>query len=163
MTPDPLALIDAHDSLVMASLTPQGAPHASTAPFIHEGGCFFIFISTVAQHGRNLLSSSTVSLLFADDEAMTSQPFARRRVTLEATAAPLTRDDPRFSTLLERFAERFDRALMATLQGMDDFHLFILTPTGGTMVLGFGMAYRLDASLTPVGPQTVGHRTSHGR
>ena len=150
------AFIESFRSVVMASVSPEGIPHASTAPFVREGGRFYILISTVAQHGRNLLSSRTVSLLFAEDEAQTLQPFARKRVTLDAEVSEVDRNDPGFSEGIERFKERFDPDLVASLSGMGDFHLFELSVIGGSAVAGFGKAYRLDQNLE-VQTQIVGH------
>ena len=74
---------------MMASITPSGEPHASTAPYVRMYDDFYILISTVAQHGRNLLTSEQVSLLFAEDESKTLQPFARKRVTIEASVVEI--------------------------------------------------------------------------
>ena len=143
-------------TLAMASVTPEGAPHASTAPYVRLGGDFFILISTVAQHGRNLLSSSRASLLFAEDEAACMQPFARKRVTIEAETREVERTDPDFAVVIERFKARFDPELVSSLALMGDFHLFRLTPRSGSAVVGFGRAYRLSETLE-VMTQITGH------
>ena len=143
-------------TLVMASLTPEGEPHASTAPYVRLGRDFYILISTVAQHGRNLLASQAVSLLFAEDEAGCIQPFARKRVTIEAAACEVGRSESDFATVIDRFRARFDSGLVETLAQMGDFHLFRLTPRSGSAVTGFGRAYRLNDNLEVVN-QMVGH------
>jgi len=87
------SFLETFQTLIMASLTPEGAPHASTAPYVRFGNDFYILISTVAQHGRNLLENPNVSLLFVEDESQCVQPFARKRVTIEATASEIDRVD----------------------------------------------------------------------
>jgi len=133
--------------LVMASMTPEGEPYASTAPFVRVGNDFFILVSTVAQHGRNLLNSKKVSLLIAEDEALALQPFARKRITIEAAVCEILREEGAFEEMMILFGEKFDSDLINSLSGMRDFHLFKLSALGGNVVMGFGKAYRLDENL----------------
>lgn len=141
------SFLETFKTLMMASLTPEGEPHASTAPYVRVENDFYILISTVAQHGRNLLTSEQVSLLFAEDEVKTLQPFARKRITIEASVGEVLHEDERFPKMIALFKERFDSDLIASLAGMGDFHLFKLSPQSGSAVMGFGKAYRLDENL----------------
>lgn len=131
----------------MASLTSEGEPHASTAPYVRMKNDFYIFISTVAQHGRNLLVNPNVSLLFVEDESQCVQPFARKRVTIEAFVSEINREDLHYLAVIERFRAHFDPELVGSLTQMGDFHLFKLSPQSGSVVMGFGKAYRLDPNL----------------
>ena len=139
--------LETFETLVMASITPAGEPHASTAPYVRSGNDFYILISTVAQHGRNLLESGNVSLLFAEDESKTLQPFARKRATIEASVSEIHRETPIFLEAIERFKAHFDSDLVQSLSEMGDFHLFKLSPLSGSVVMGFGKAYRLNENL----------------
>lgn len=141
------SFLETFQTLIMASLTPEGEAHASTAPYIRLENDFYILISTVAQHGRNLLINSKVSLLFVEDESQCVQPFARKRVTIEATASETLRENDHYSTVIERFCAHFDSELVGSLTQMEDFHLFKLSPQSGSVVMGFGRAYRLDENL----------------
>lgn len=141
------SFLETFQTLVMASITPDVSPHASTAPYVRLGNDFFILISTVAQHGRNLLSNPNVSLLFVEDESQCVQPFARKRVTIEAVASELSRDDETYVIVIERLKTHFDAELVTSLTQMGDFHLFKLSPKSGSVVMGFGRAYRLDENL----------------
>lgn len=164
MTPEVEAFLETFQTLMMASLTPQGEAHASTAPFVRFKGHFYILISTVAQHGRNLLVTSQVSLLFAEDEVQSLQPFARKRITLDAGVSEVSRDSERFGEVSAIFSQKFDPDLVSGLLQMGDFHLFELTPRSGNAVMGFGRAYRLNDKLEVVTPVSTGHtqRGSHG-
>jgi hypothetical protein len=144
------SFLETFQTLVMASLTPEGEPHASTAPYIRMENNFYILISTVAQHGRNLLATEKVSLLFAEDESQCVQPFARKRVTIEASVRELERDNERFLPVIARLCAHFDPDLVTSLSEMGDFHLFELSPRSGSVVMGFGKAYRLDENLEVV-------------
>jgi heme iron utilization protein len=153
--------LETFQTLVMASLTPEGLPHASTAPYVRMENRFYLLISTVAQHGRNLLTHPNVSLLFAEDEPHCTQPFARKRVTIEAIASELSRDDETYSIVIERLKAHFDAELVTSLTQMGDFHLFCLTPQSGSVVMGFGRAYRLDHNLEVL-TQIMGHHRHGG-
>jgi putative heme iron utilization protein len=144
------SFLETFQTLVMASLTPEGEPHASTAPYIRLENDFYILISTVAQHGRNLLETQRVSLLFAEDESQCVQPFARKRVTIEAGVSEVESEEEKFSQVIDRFKAHFDPELVASLCDMGDFHLFKLSPKSGSVVMGFGKAYRLNENLDVV-------------
>ena len=141
---------------MMATINEDGSPYASTAPFVMVDNCFYIFISTVAQHGRNIVHHPHVSLLFAEDESTSQQPFARKRLTIEATTQHIERETPTFVSVMERFQTHFDPAIVTTLISMGDFHLWALAPRHGSFVIGFGQAYRVDESLTIQTP-IMGH------
>lgn len=148
--------LETFQTLVMASLTPEGLPHASTAPYVRMENRFYILISTVAQHGRNLLTHPNVSLLFSEDESQCAQPFARKRVTMEVVASELSRDDETYDIVIERFCAHFEPELVISLTQMGDFHLFKLSPKSGSVVMGFGKAYRLNENLE-VQTHIMGH------
>ncbi|MDD5159107.1 MAG: pyridoxamine 5'-phosphate oxidase family protein [Sulfuricurvum sp.] len=141
------SFLETFQTLVMASITPEGEPHASTAPYVRVKNDFYILISTVAQHGCNLLVNPNVSLLFVEDESQCVQPFARKRVTIEATVSEINREDLHYLVVIDRFHAHFDSQLVGSLTQMGDFHLFKLSPQKGSVVMGFGKAYRLDHNL----------------
>ena len=156
------SFLETFQTLIMASLTPQGEAHASTAPYVRIGNDFYILISTVAQHGRNLLSHPNVSLLFVEDESQCVQPFARKRVTIEAVASEVARDVTTYAMVIDRFCAHFEPELVLSLTQMGDFHLFKLSPKSGSVVMGFGKAYRLNEHLE-VQTQIMGHhQKGHG-
>lgn len=159
MTTQEVALfLETFQTLAMASLTPEGEPHASTAPYIRIDNDFYILISTVAQHGRNLLASTKVSLLFAEDESNTQQPFARKRVTIEASVREVQGDEEVFTQAAERLKAHFDADLVTSLLGMGDFHLFKLSPLSASVVMGFGKAYRLNEKMEVVAHTHAAHQ-----
>jgi len=146
-TAEVASFLETFQTLVMASLTPDGVPHASTAPYIQIEKDFYILISTVAQHGRNLLATGKVSLLFAEDESKMLQPFARKRATIEASVFKIGREQTIFLEAIDHFKAHFDPDLVQSLSEMGDFHLFKLSPLSGSVVMGFGKAYRLNENL----------------
>lgn len=155
------AFIGAFRSLMLASLTPEGEPYASTAPFVIYGGDFYVLLSTVAQHGKNLLHHSEVSLLLTEDESEMIQPFARKRVTVKAASSIAEKDNPVYADVLAQMSQKFDAGLIEMLSSMGDFYLFRLKPTSGSAVWGFGKAFHLNEKLEIEG-QIVGHHQKKG-
>ena len=135
---------------MIASLTPENKAYASTAPFVLDGNTFYILISTVAQHGKNLLATDHVSLLFTEDESICVQPYARKRITIEASVNEVERDTSEFNVGINLLKNRFDTELVQNLSNMGDFHLFVLRAQSGSAVMGFGQAYRLDENIEVV-------------
>lgn len=139
------ALIDAQRSLHLATRASDGEPEASYAPFVSDAdGNFYIFVSELTRHTRNLLQHPRLSVLLIEPEADASQVFARRRVSYECVAEIVDRDDPQWQTRLEAFEERFG-PVIEMLRGLTDFYLFRLVPQNGRFVKGFGQAYTIDA------------------
>jgi putative heme iron utilization protein len=150
--------LEGFKTCMIASLTPEQKAYASTAPFARDGNTFYILISIVAQHGKNLLSTDHVSLLFAEDENTCAQPFARKRITIEASVKEVIRDTADFEGGIDLMKKRFDTELVENLAKMGDFHLFALSAQSGSAVMGFGQAYRLDDNLQVVTSITGHHQ-----
>jgi putative heme iron utilization protein len=143
------------ESAIVGTVSPDGRPHASYAPFVmDERKNIYIYISGLAPHTQNLLINPYASILLAEDEAKTQQIFARRRLNYECAATLIERETPRWVEILDRFQERFGQ-MIELLRSLTDFCLFQLTPTEGRFVIGFGAAYRIEGEnfnrLTLVG------------
>ncbi len=136
----------AFQSVLMATVSEDGRPHASYAPYVErEDGCFLVFLSELAAHTRNLMQDSRVSLLFIEEESGMKQVFARKRVTYEGSALEIPREDAAFGPLLDRMAERHG-PMVGMLRTLRDFHLFSITPERAVYVRGFGEAFTLEGS-----------------
>lgn len=142
------------ESLVLATVDADGAPHASTAPFIRDPvGNFYVFVSALARHSANL-AGGRAEILLIEDQALTSNPFARRRLSFQCRVEPVE-PGPERDQLLVEFSHRFGN-IVATLRQLPDFTLFRLVPGDGVFVKGFGQAYRIPDGdldrLTAIGP-----------
>ena len=129
--------------LNLASLTEDGHPHASTAPFLAADGKFYLFISDLSEHAANLKAHSKASVIFNADESDTKQAFARVRVTFNVKAGLIGRELPLWQERIAQLREKFG-PVMDHLKDLEDFHLFELTPSAGRYVKGFGQAYALE-------------------
>jgi uncharacterized protein (DUF924 family) len=139
-----LSFRDSFDWVVFATAGTAGRPLASYAPCIpDDAGGFYVFLSSLAAHTRQLVGAGAVSLLFLENREAAANPFARRRLTYDGAAIPVPRDAPQWAAVLDRFAERFG-SVMDALRRLGDFQLFRIVPRSATYVRGFGQAYRLE-------------------
>jgi heme iron utilization protein len=130
-------------TLVMATGGADGEPDASYAAYIEEDGDFYVYVSELSRHTKNLMETERVSVLFIEDEASAGHPFTRRRLTYQCRAEEVARGTSQFDGILLRFEDRFG-GLIATLRGLRDFHLFRLRPRSACYVTGFARAFAID-------------------
>lgn len=132
-------------SVILATSDTSGSPESSYAPFIRHEGIFYIFVSELAIHTRNMLANPQACLLFIEDEDKTANIFARKRATIRAEAAEISRSGSEASIILD-LLEAAHGNTMQLLRGLSDFHLLALTPSEATYTAGFGKAYRLSGN-----------------
>jgi len=136
-------LISQFKTVQLATINGLGNPEASYTPYIREAGCYYLFISRLASHTNNLLAHPIVSLFFIQNEDEARNLFARRRLTLECSASPISRESEQWNPLLDKFREA-QGATVDVLRSLADFQLFELKPTKGNYVKGFGQAFFLE-------------------
>ncbi|MEM7400215.1 MAG: pyridoxamine 5'-phosphate oxidase family protein [Pseudomonadota bacterium] len=156
IVPEIQDLVGAQRTLHLATRAPSGEPEASYAPFIvDEGGNFYIFVSRLSRHTRNLLEQPGLSVLLIEPEAKAQQIFARKRLSYHCVAEVIARDDPEWTARLNQFEARFG-AIIEMLRSLDDFVLFRLVPKHGSFVKGFGQAYTIDSDMIEhVSPERI--------
>jgi putative heme iron utilization protein len=136
--------IESFRSAILATVSAEGAPDASYAPFVADAAKnFYIFVSGLSSHTVNLSATQRASILFIDDEAQTTEIFARRRLSYDCVARLLPRDTPEWEAIADQFQQKFGD-LIETLRNLSDFRIYQLTPESGRFVLGFGQAYQID-------------------
>lgn len=152
------ALRDQARSLILATVDGQAVPRASYAPFVRDSGAFYVYLSRLSEHTRDLLQNPVVSIMLIEDEAEASQVFARKRVSYLCESQTLERDGAGYDAVLELLTSRFGN-VMILLQTLPDFVLFRLKPVSGRFVSGFGKAYGLTGEgmdqLAPIRPEDV--------
>lgn len=142
-------------SLILGTTNSDGSPLTSYAPFIvDEQRQFTIFTSQLATHTANLQRTGQASVMLIEDEAATTQIFARQRVTFQCRASLLPRDSDAGKSLLAQYEARFGK-MVGLLKSLPDFQLFHLQPQSGSLVIGFAQAYALSGErfeiITPRG------------
>lgn len=135
-----LEFIDSFKSAVIGTVDGENMPFSSYAPYLYHDHRFYIFISDIATHAKNLKANSKASLLFIEDESVTANVFARKRISLQCGSEPVQRESMLFETVMTRFQERFE--MIGMLRQMADFNLYALKVVSGEATFGFGEAYR---------------------
>lgn len=131
------------ESVILSSINEDGSPHASYAPFVRDSkGYFYIFISGLAKHTRNIVTDKRVNILFIQNEEDTAQPFARRRLTFDCVIEVIDRTESHWEDIMSIFIKRFGK-FMETLMSLTDFALIKIQPNSGIYVKGFGEAYSI--------------------
>ena len=130
-------------STVIGTTDEEGLAFGSYAPFVHHKHKFYIFISNVAKHARNLQRTKKASLLFVEDESKTEQIFARKRISLQCSSAMISRGDVKFGEVMDVFKSKFSEEMVGMLMGMQDFNLYELSTDYGEATFGFGEAYNI--------------------
>lgn len=131
---------DTRKTLQLASVDKDGKPHSSYAPFAFSDKGYYILISDIAAHGRNLKEVKSVSIMMIEDEAQARTIFARRRLSFDTQAELVERHSDHWHTAIHLMRERLGE-LIDDLSKLGDFNLYRLNPVIGRYVKGFGQAF----------------------
>lgn len=126
---------------IIGTLDKNNHPFSSYAPYIYDANRFYVYISDIATHAKNLQKNHKASLFFVEDESKTTNLFARKRISLQCDSMKIERASERFEEVLELFAQKFDASMVNTLKKMTDFNLYEFKVTYGEATFGFGKAY----------------------
>ncbi len=137
------SLIEDMCSLQLSTVGPDGIPHCGYTPYLYRApGSFYIFVSQLAAHTRNLLANRAVAIMIIADEQSGSQIFARTRVNYLCDAKRIEPDSQDYALVLDDYQQRHGK-MAGLLRQLPDFILFQLQPMSGQFVMGFGKAYTL--------------------
>ena len=144
-------------SIIISTVNEEGMPNGSYTPFImDESKNIYIYVSGLSTHTQNLNVNPRASVLFIEDEAQTSQIFARRRLNYDCTATLVKSETDEWRNIVDKFQARFGE-IIGMLRGLADFRIFKLTPHSGRFVIGFGQAYHISGDnldkLVQIGKQ----------
>jgi len=143
-------------SAVLATTGEDGAPEASYAPFADDGaraGAMLVLVSGLARHTAHLVRSGRASAMLIEDESSAAQIFGRRRAAFACRVEVIARDTDGWVAGVAALEARHG-SVVTMLRDLKDFQLLRLVPESGTLVLGFGRAWRLSgpgcATLEPL-------------
>lgn len=139
-------LINASKSIILATVDAEGNPNSSYAPFVQVDQTFYILVSFMAKHTKNLADGRKTSVMFIEDESATKQIYARERLTIDATTSQIERDSEVWNAVVAKLRETHGK-VVEVISEMGDFILIALQPVKGSYVNGFGSAYFVDANL----------------
>jgi len=129
-------------SVQLATASDEGQPEASYAPFVRQGRDFYVYVSELSRHTRNLAENPRASLLLIENESDARHLFARRRLSYQCDAEEVPRVSERFDATLDQMHQQFGD-IIGVLRNLNDFHLYRLRPYTGTFVAGFALAFEL--------------------
>ncbi|MEF1228997.1 heme utilization protein HutZ [Vibrio fortis] len=130
-------------TLQLATVDEEGRPNVSYAPFVQNQEGYFVLISDIARHARNLKASPNVSLMLIEDEESSKQLYARKRLTFDATTSVVERESELWTQVIAQMKDRFGE-IIDGLSQLQDFSLFNLKAENGLFVKGFGQAYQVS-------------------
>ena len=145
-------------TIQLATVNQDGKPNVSYAPFVCNQDGYFVLISEIARHARNLAINPLVSLMIIEDEAQATQLYARKRLTFDASASIVERGSEVWGRVIPEMEQRFGDIIQG-LSKLDDFKLFCLKPEKGLFVKGFGQAFQVSGDdLVDVVHLDQGHK-----
>ncbi|WP_299015413.1 heme utilization protein HutZ [uncultured Photobacterium sp.] len=130
-------------TLQLATVDAEGKPNVSYAPFALLDDGYYVLISQLAKHARNLLENPKVSLMMIEDEVASKTIYARKRLTFEANVFVVDRETERWREGVSALQDRFGE-IVEGLSSLADFSLFRLEPIHGLFVKGFGQAFQVS-------------------
>ena len=137
-------------SLMLATVDNHQQPNVSYTPYALANGSFYILISDLAKHGRNLKNHPQLSVMMVEDEQQAQSIFARKRLTFEVKARLIDRSDSEFAVGIQALTDRLGE-MAEQLAKLADFNLYQLTPQKGLFVKGFAQAFEISGEdLTAV-------------
>ena len=120
-------------TIQLATVDAEGRPNVSYAPYVQNQEGYFVLISQIARHARNLLENPNVSLMMIEDEDSSKQLFARKRLTFDAVATVVERDTEMWQQVVGQMKDRFGE-IIDGLSQLEDFVLFNLKAEQGLFV-----------------------------
>ena len=155
-------LLSQMNTIILSTIDKHGLPNASYAPSIvdDDKSTFFVYISKLSKHTRNLLHNNKVSLMIIEDESKSEKIFGRKRFTCTAKATVIKRETPEWENRIKQFENKFGDTINH-IKDMTDFTLFKLKAEDGLLVYGFARAFNFSGEnlkninfLNEVGHQT---------
>lgn len=121
----------------------DGDPYVSMVPYAQpsDSADFFIHVSRLAAHTKDMLASSRVSLLIVADSS--DSPQSRPRVTVQGDAHRLDAESAEYAAAKACYIARFPHA--AHIFELGDFSIFRIQPVSARVVGGFAQAFSLGA------------------
>ena len=137
-------LLEGMNTIMLSTVSKSGMPNVSYAPSsVDEKNNFYIYISNLSKHSRNLKQTSKASIMIIEDEKDSENIFGRKRLTLDVNVENIKRDTTLWKGKIKLLEDKFPDT-MSFLVKLTDFNLFKLTPENGLLVYGFGKAFKYD-------------------
>jgi heme iron utilization protein len=103
---------------------------------------FYIHVSQLAIHTKNILSNPKVSLMICQSENQNTNPQSLARISLIGNATVLKRNDENYTSVKQNYLAKNPSAEM--LFNLGDFQIFKIEITEGRFVAGFAKTFNLS-------------------
>jgi len=148
------ALMDQQLTLQLATCNKAGEAEISYAAYLHQDGCFYIYVSALAAHTGNMLRNHQAGVMFIQPESAADNVFARQRLIFNCKVREVNNNEGLYNAVLDAMQNRFG-GIIDVLRSLSDFHLLALTPGSGQYVAGFGQAYQVDVVSGQLHPLVI--------
>ena len=128
-------------SIVLSTVNQACEPLGSYAPCVFLDKDIYIIISEAAPHFHNMKANGKVSALLLEDEAAAQSIFFRKRLSMTCEAT-FVDPKPMHQIFKETHGELVDMLLNQL-----DFSIVKLQVISGTLVIGAGQAYKMNAQF----------------
>lgn len=141
-----LALIESSRTLLLSTYSSEGGADIGYAPYVRDGLAFYLYVSDLARHTANMLSTLQAAVMFIQPEAECRNVFVRERVVLDCRVREIGRSDTHhYERQLLAMQHKLGETV-ALLRSLPDFHLLHLQAVSGRYIAGFGQAYAIDTA-----------------
>ena len=133
----PRLLIETSQFAALGTLQ-AGAPYVSMVLYAASPdlGAFYIHISGLAAHTRNILADPRVSLMIQESSDDDRDPQTLARISIQGTAVEIDAEGDEFEIAQSAFLERNPQTERNF--GLGDFRLFEIQPDHARFIGGFG-------------------------
>ena len=137
-------LISNMRTIILSTVSKRATPNASYAPSVVDSdGNFYIYISSLSKHTKNLINNPKLSMMIIEDESASENIFGRKRFTMDAIPHKVKRDSDEWLSIIKLMEAKFGETV-TFLKDMTDFHMLKLIPERGLLVHGFARAFQFD-------------------
>jgi len=144
-------------TVTLSTVDHKNQPEASYTPYVEFESAYYLFISSLSKHTVNLKQNGSISLLFIEDEAISRNLFARRRVIFQGKGIIIDRKSIHYSLVMAQFRHRFG-SFIDIIEPLQDFSLFQINVLKGRYIRGFGQAFELAGidlkEITHIAPKS---------
>lgn len=121
----------------------EGEPNLAMVAyaFAEDFSAFYIHVSRLGRHTRDMESDPRVGLLIAETDDGRLDPQTLARLSIQGTAEMLPRNALDYANVKHLYLTRFPEA--EGLFSLGDFNLWRITPKSGRFVAGFARAFNL--------------------
>jgi len=139
-------------SLILSTTNKENTPLTSYSPFVENENNYYICISSLLPHYKNMIETKKTHVLIIEDESKAAHIYARKRLYFNAKCENVDNEEDIFKLFDNRYADQ-----LSFLRTMKDFKIIKLIPFEKSLVLGFGAAYKMGTD-GKLGQKAINHK-----